>query len=259
MNHEKELLGMGPHISQTQDLTPTRIAVYDDLLSAPRIVDVQPSDISQYIEEITSRTYELAQQKGSSIPYTVIKEVCENFIHAQFKEPCISILDGGNTIKFTDQGPGILDKQRAQLPGFTSATTEMRQYIRGVGSGLPTVKDYLRFSNGRLIIEDNIKEGTVVTIQVDKNTPESSPVIYRETFNEEKITEQELSEREYSILALADRLGLVGPTEINRNLDIPVSTGYRDLEKLENLGFLQKAEGGTKRMLTDRGWALLRR
>ena len=132
--------------SQEEDvseITSTRIAVYDDFLSAPRIIDIEPSDIARYIEEISSKTYELAQQKGSSIPYTVIREVCENFIHAQFKNPCISILEDGNTIKFTDQGPGITDKQRAQHPGFTSATSEMRKYIRGVGSGLPIVKDYL--------------------------------------------------------------------------------------------------------------------
>ena len=115
--------------SQEEDvseITSTRIAVYDDFLSAPRIIDIEPSDIARYIEEISSKTYELAQQKGSSIPYTVIREVCENFIHAQFKNPCISILEDGNTIKFTDQGPGITDKQRAQHPGFTSATSEMR-------------------------------------------------------------------------------------------------------------------------------------
>ena len=124
--------------SNTSLPAPTRIAVYDDMLSAPRIIDIEPAEISLYIEEIASKTYEFAQQKGSSIPYTVIKEVCENFIHADFKEPCISILENGNTITFTDQGPGIEDKERAQLPGFTSATTEMRKYIRGVGSGLPT-------------------------------------------------------------------------------------------------------------------------
>ena len=70
--------------SQEEDvseITSTRIAVYDDFLSAPRIVDIEPSDIARYIEEISSKTYELAQQKGSSIPYTVIREVCENFIH----------------------------------------------------------------------------------------------------------------------------------------------------------------------------------
>ena len=250
---------MGNLESNIPELTPTRIAVYDDLLSAPRVIDIEPTDIAQYIEEIAAKTYEVAQQKGSSIPYTVIKEVCENFIHAQFKDPCISILDNGNTIKFTDQGPGITDKQRAQLPGFTSATTEMRKYIRGVGSGLPTVKDYLRFSNGRLIIEDNIREGTVVTIQIDQSAPQATPVVYRETPRQERDAEQELSEREYNILVLAQEMGLVGPTEVEQNLHISLSTGHRALNKLEDMGLLQKTEGGKKRMLTDRGLAFLNR
>lgn len=244
---------------QGDALTPTRIAVYDDLLSAPRIIDIQPTDIAQYIENIASKTYELAQQKGSTIPYTVIKEVCENFIHAKFRDPCISILDGGNTIKFTDQGPGIEDKQRAQLPGFTSATTEMRQYIRGVGSGLPTVKDYLRFSNGRLIIEDNIREGTVVTIQIDDAEPTRMPVVYRETPAQSKVAAHELSDREYNILMLARDMGLIGPTEVNQNLGIPTATGHRTLEKLENMGLLKKVEGSKKRMLTNQGQAFLER
>lgn len=240
-------------------LTPTRIAVYDDFLSAPRIVDITPSDIAQYIEEISAKTYELSQQKGGSIPYTVIKEVCENFIHAQFKNPCVSILDSGNTIKFTDQGPGIEDKYRAQMPGFTSATAEMRQYIRGVGSGLPTVKDYLKFSNGRLIIEDNIKEGTVVTIQIDNATSNQNPVIFRETPSNLENIGTSLSEREYNILALANELGLVGPTDINRNLGIPLASGQRYLDNLEDMGLLTKVDGGTKRMLTNLGLSVLDR
>lgn len=245
--------------ANTQELTPTRIAVYDDFLSAPRIIDINPSEISQYIEDISSKTYELAQQKGSSIPYTVIREVCENFIHAQFKDPCISILDGGNTIKFTDQGPGIEDKQRAQNPGFTSATSEMRQYIRGVGSGFPIVRDYLRFSNGRLIIEDNIKEGTVVTIQIDASTKNQDPIVYRDTPKLGDFDIADLTQRDYNVLSLAEELGAVGPTDVKQNLNIPVATAQRCLDRLESAGFLTRADNSKKRMLTDAGLSLLDR
>ncbi len=135
----------------------------------------------------------------------------------------------------------------------------MRKYIRGVGSGLPTVKDYLRFSNGRLIIEDNIKEGTVVTIQIDKSAPQATPVVYREMPSQEKNADHNLSEREYNILILAQEMGLIGPTEVEQNLDISLSTGHRALNKLEKMGLLQKTEGGKKRMLTDQGLAFLSR
>lgn len=242
-------------------LVPTRIAVYDDLLAAPRIVDIEPSDIASYIEHIAAKTYELAQAQGSSIPYTVIREVCENFIHAKFMEPCVSILDHGNTIRFTDQGPGIDDKERAQQPGFTSATSEMRKYIRGVGSGLPQVREYLKFSNGRLIIEDNIKAGTVVTITVDDTLHKPTPVVYRETPSQaaQRQAQQEakLDERENDILILASDIGLIGPTEVNQQLGISISTAHRELKKLEDAGYLMTAEGSRKRMLSDKGFKLL--
>ena len=257
-NEKKRQGKMAENEPRELNLVPTRIAVYDDLLSAPRIVDIEPTEISLYIENIAAKTYEFAQAAGSTIPYTIIKEVCENFIHAQFREPCVSILDHGNTIRFTDQGPGIEDKDRAQKPGFTSATTEMRKYIRGVGSGLPTVREYLRFSNGRLIIEDNIKEGTVVTITVDDSTPQPTPVVYREHAGQVQQgagMANSLDDREFSILLLADELGLVGPTEVNQNLNIPVSTAYRTLGKLEQMGLLQM--NGRKRMLTEQGLRLI--
>lgn len=251
------------------ELQIARIAVYDDYLSAPRVVDIPPSSIPVYIEQIASKTYELAQAKGGNIPYTVIREVAENFIHAQFREPCISILDGGNTIRFADQGPGIEDKERAQIPGFTSATSEMKQYIRGVGSGLPLAKEYLRFSNGRLTIEDNIKEGTVITITVDSDTPSPNPVVYSvapssTTPAPTQTTQQQppartvnLDARDRDVLALAKEVGLVGPTEIKTNLDISVSTAYRILSKLEEAGLLETTTTRSKRMLTQAGFDAL--
>lgn len=244
---------MGMLEENIKEFTPARIAIYDDMLSAPRIVDIQPTDIAEYIEAIASKTYEFSQQKGGSIPYTVIREVCENFIHANFKDPCISILNKGNTIKFTDQGPGIIDKQKAQQPSFTSATKDMRKYIRGVGSGLPIVKEYLNIQNGRLIIEDNIVEGTVVTIQIDDSSTEKTPIVYREDFTRNKSDAFDVSDKEYSILSLAKDMGLIGPTEIRDSLGISVSTGHRALEKLEKKGLLEVPYGSTKRILTDAG------
>lgn len=169
---------------QNEAVTATqvaKIAAYDDLLSAPRVVEIPPSDVATYIDQIASTTYEMATSLGGIIPYTVIREVSENFIHAQFKEVTVSILDHGCTIRFADQGPGIENKDRAQLPGFSSATNEMKSYIRGVGSGLPIVKEYLKFSNGRLVIEDNIKDGAVVTIAVDRETAGQAPVVWQES------------------------------------------------------------------------------
>lgn len=145
---------------------PARIAVYDDPAAAPRVVMIEPQEIRSYLEEITATVTRLAKEQGGSIPFTVIRECVENLIHAYFIEPTISILEGGDLIRFSDQGPGIREKERALEYGTTSATDEMKRYIRGVGSGLPYAQQWLNDKGGSLTIDDNISRGTVVTISL---------------------------------------------------------------------------------------------
>lgn len=152
-----------------------RIALYDDLRSAPRVTEIHPAPTAEFIESLASKIYEQAKSAGGTIPYTVIREVSENFIHARFAEATVSILDDGNTIRFADQGPGIPYKDQAQIPGFTSAIEPMKHYIRGVGSGLPIVKEYLDFSHGTITIEDNLGTGAVVTISLRAGEPSATP------------------------------------------------------------------------------------
>ena len=165
---------------------PARIAVYDDPSCAPRVVIVEPKDVRAYLEEITLQVTQLAQGQGSTIPFMVIREIVENFIHAYFIEPTISILDGGNTIRFSDQGPGIREKERALQYGTTSATEEMRRYIRGVGSGLPYAQQYMVDKGGSLEIDDNMQGGTIVTLHArlqpkEQNTQMQAPQYPQQT------------------------------------------------------------------------------
>jgi len=153
--------------SRDESLTPTypaRVAVFDDAAAAPRVVVIDPSDVRTYLEAITSTVTNLSHEQGGTIPFMVIREVVENLIHAYFTEPSISILSGGDVIRFCDQGPGIAEKARALEYGTTSATDEMKRYIRGVGSGLPYVRQYMADKGGSLTIEDNICRGTIVTL-----------------------------------------------------------------------------------------------
>lgn len=153
-----------------------RIAVYDDAAAAPRVVVVEPKDVRAYLEEITSEVTRLSHEQGGTIPFMVIREIVENFIHAYFMEPTVSILDHGMTIRFSDQGPGIQQKGRALEYGTSSATEEMRRYIRGVGSGLPYAQQYMADKGGTLTIADNIGHGTIVTISMKKSAEtESAP------------------------------------------------------------------------------------
>ena len=110
-----------------------RIALYDDLKSAPRITEIAPAPTNEFIEHLTTTVYEQSKLVGGKVPYTLIREVSENFIHAQFKEIVVSILDDGNTIRFADQGPGIQEKQKAQeqqLADLKAQNNEMLSILR---------------------------------------------------------------------------------------------------------------------------------
>ena len=145
----------------------TRISIYDDMLSTPRTVVIEPKPVRAYLEEVTNTVYRCMKEQGGTISLMVIREIVENFIHAHFVEPIISILDGGDTIRFADQGPGIENKERAFEFGVTSANRDMKRYIRGTGSGFPMVQQYLEAAGGAVSIEDNLGAGTVVTVSVD--------------------------------------------------------------------------------------------
>lgn len=145
----------------------TRIAIYDDMFSTPRVIVISPQATRPYLEEITNTVYKNMKEQGGSISVMVIREIVENFIHAHFMEPIISILDGGNTIRFADQGPGIEDKELAFEFGITSADSDQKRYIRGTGAGFPLVQQYLENAGGIVSIEDNLNGGTVVTVTLD--------------------------------------------------------------------------------------------
>ncbi|MHB8925678.1 MAG: ATP-binding protein, partial [Coriobacteriia bacterium] len=138
-----------------------RIAIYDALTAAPRVEDLHGSDARAFIEALSTRTYQVSHEAGGAIPYTVIREVVENLIHARFQEVVVTVMNSGNTVRFSDQGPGISDKERAFIPGFSTATDDMKRVIKGVGSGLPVVKECLMFSGGTVSVEDNLGTGTV--------------------------------------------------------------------------------------------------
>ena len=166
---ESPVGGGGDHTEDSPSAVhfATRISVYDDMLSTPRVIVIEQKDVRTYLEEITNTVYRVMKEQGGHLSLMVIRELVENFIHAHFTEPVISILDGGDTIRFADQGPGIADKERAFEFGVTSADQEQKRYIRGTGAGLPMVQQYLENTGGAVSIEDNLNQGTVVTVSVD--------------------------------------------------------------------------------------------
>jgi predicted transcriptional regulator len=267
-----------------------RIAVYDNLKSLPRIIDFNYITVQHFLDEVPQKTYLFSHELGGRIPYTIIKEVVENLIHANFNEIIITIMQGGNHIIVSDQGPGIENKEKAFLPGYSSATRSMKKYIRGVGSGLPIVRETIIFSGGNVDITDNIKRGTVVSLRIEegKNTDgnilqsgtgglqsaqqgavqgikeprtDNEPKMQVPSQKKDRPPEKQkveefdslkLSIRQIKILSLVLELDETGPSKIAKELGFSLSTSYRELIFLEESGLLVMTESG-KRQLTDMG------
>jgi hypothetical protein len=230
-----------------------RIAIYDGLAAAPRVEDIAANDLADAIEQLASRTYNIARERGGSIPYTIIREVSENLIHAGFSEVVVTILDDGRTVRFADQGPGIPDKEKVFLPGFSTATADMKSIIRGVGSGLPIVRETLTFAGGTIDIEDNLGRGTVVTLHA---APPEEPAL-QETAADD-LSVPRLSDRQKHALSIVLELGAAGPSALARELRVGVATAYRDLASLEASGLIAADDTG-KRRLTEFGVTCLER
>lgn len=248
---------------------PVRIAVYDNMRSIPRIIDLNFNDINNFINETSEKTYNLSHEIGGSIPYTIIKEIIENLIHADFKEVVITVLDRGNHIIVTDQGPGIEDKEKAFLPGYTTATSKMKEYIRGVGSGFPIIKETITFSGGSIDVKDNIKRGTVISLKLGLtkdgekvHDPGSEPAaVLPSDIESEKKTQIDildkfngkiLSDRQKKILFVILELEEAGPSKISKELGFSLSTSYRELIYLEKNKLLTSSSSG-KRRLSEKG------
>jgi hypothetical protein len=238
-------------IGASSSATEARIAVYDGLIAAPRVEELLADDLAAAIEQLASRTYNLARERGGSIPYTIIREVSENLIHAGFREVVVTILDDGATVRFADQGPGIPDKERVFLPGFSTATSEMKHIIRGVGSGLPIVRETLAFAGGTIEIDDNLGTGTVVTLK-------AAPPVEAAEHEVVGVDLPRFTDRQKQVLSLILELGSVGPTLLSRELEIGVATAYRDLAFLESAGLIMADQIG-QRTLTPYGVTCLER
>jgi predicted HTH transcriptional regulator len=250
---ERQKRSVNTKANKFTKLPPARLAVYDSMTSLPRITELAADDFEDFVNTLATTTYQSAREAGGNIPFTVIKEIIENLIHAYFKEVVISIYDGGNIVRISDQGPGIKDKERAVQPGFSTATQEMKRFIKGVGSGLSVAKESLNYMGGKIQIEDNLQTGTVVTLYVPK--PKQTPAEKKEEVTIRTDTRQidiKLNKRQKQVLCLVTEFGSIGPSKVATELGVSLSTAYRDLLYLEHQGLvLTDAQG--KRSLTSLG------
>jgi hypothetical protein len=301
-----------------------RIASYDSLTSLPRTFDLAGSDFSKVVEDASAKVYALCREKGGSIPYIVLREALENLIHADFRDAIVTVFPDGNTVRISDHGPGISDVRRAFQPGFTTASGKLLSNIKGVGSGLPIIKESMELMGGTVTIEENLDCGCVLTIssthvpppasepdadpsdhergqepdfEAPSRFPESSkasssaelrkrsgdmltsamPASAADPMQEVQAVQSKmeqgqpkskasgdghelsdeaidaaLTSRQKKVFLLIAEMGEVGPSVVTKELDISLSTAYRDLVTLEELNLVVSMEGG-KRKLTRRG------
>lgn len=227
-----------------------RIAVYDERGRPPRLVIVKADSAAALIEATGDRVAGLVKEVGGGVPGTAIREVVDNLVHAGLTGAVVTILEGGDTVRVSDRGPGIPDKDHARAPGFTAAGPREQALVRGVGAGLAIASDLMTQANGTMEIDDNLGRGTVVTLRVPPGDPH--PVLSES----HAATVADLPDRQLRALLLIVDLGPVGPTRIAKELAVSTSTAFRDLLALRDSGFVDADPHG-HRSATEEGLRFL--
>lgn len=231
-----------------------RIASYPPN-AEPEVTEVAASDPRSATTKLTKFVMNKIEDLGGKVPGEAVREVIENLIHADYRGVVISILEDGNTVRISDRGSGIHNKERAVEFGFTGASPEALEEIRGVGAGLGMARQAAEGAGGTLAVEDNIGGGTVVTISVGEGKRPAAvapPAPAPARRYPDGVPRMNISERQQKVLITVLECGEVGPSTVADQLEISVSTAYRDLSVLEEHGLVQADESG-KRLISPLG------
>jgi hypothetical protein len=230
-----------------------RIAVYPRS-GEPEVTEVAASNPGSATAKFTRLVMDEVRAVGGKVPEDSVREVVQNLVHANYRGVVISVLDGGSVVRVSDKGPGVQHKDRAMEFGFSGAAPEALRDIRGVGAGLGIARAAAEKVGGTLTIEDNIGGGTVATISVaddpgPRKEREPSPPPRRYP---DGVPRMNISERQQKVLITVLECGEVGPSTVAEQLEISVSTAYRDLSVLEEHGLVITDESG-KRVISPLG------
>ncbi|MHB8779977.1 MAG: ATP-binding protein [Candidatus Geothermincolia bacterium] len=228
-----------------------RVAVWRSAEEEPDCRDIMHADLAAFVEESVGVLADASGVPPSSSIRTSLREVLENIIHTTSRHLSLVVLLG-ERLRFvvSDAGPGIPDKERAALPGYSTASDTARGYIRGVGLGLYRARELAELGGGQLALYDNLDGGTTVELTLAAAEPPARP----ERGSEERGVA--VSRRQNDVLFLLTEMGEAGPRLIANELKIGLSTAHRELVLLENKGFVVVSESG-KRSLSARGRAYL--
>lgn len=214
--------------------------------TAPPVVDELSGDACELIDSVSARVAEC-----SVVPPVAAREIIENLAHADFAGACVSVLDGGATLRVSDCGPGIDDKQRAMEPGYSTAVGHVRAIVRGVGSGLAVTQAAMSAVGGSVEIDDNLDMGTVVTLRAPRASAATPSQPTADGGDEADVTETGRR-----LLAVLLEIGPAVDDQIARELGAPPHVCARELALLERAGMITLQQDG-RRALTADGSSLL--
>lgn len=240
--------GSGPISSQDALAPPDVRAALPNKDGSYRVVDVDGGSLLECVSRVVGLLFESMEARGLSPPEVALREIVENFVHAV---PCAVsvVLDPSfSNIYISDTGPGIRDVELALKPGYSTATSLQRTYIRGVGLGLHFARDELRSMGGDLYVDSVFGGGTYIRMAL-RNTSLSGD-------DSQGANGICLTQRQNNILFLLSEGESLGPSRVAAELSIGISTAHRELVKLQESGLILFMPNG-KRFLSDVGRSYL--
>jgi DNA-binding transcriptional ArsR family regulator len=237
-----------------------KVAVYPES-GEPEVSEVSAASPRAASIKFLQLVMEKVNGAEGRVPEESLRELIQNLIHADFRGVVISVFESGNVVRVSDKGPGIGQKARAFEFGFSGATPEAAQEIRGVGAGLGIARAAAEKVGGTVTIEDNIGGGTVATVSVGEAahaTGNGKPASRSSSQRKypDAVPRMDISERQQKVLITVLECGEIGPSTVAERLEMSVSTAYRDLSVLEEHGLVSSAESG-KRAVTPLGQDLV--
>lgn len=223
----------------------------------PEVSEVSTSSPSAIIEKAYKLVVNKVNEVGGRVPAEAVRELIENLIHAEFRGAVISVLEGGNVVRISDKGPGIIQKDKAFEFGYSEASPEALAEIRGVGAGLGIARMAAEKEGGTVTLDDNLGGGAVAMISMVKALQESRDegypwdTVLRRRYPD-GVPRMIISERQQKVLLTVLECGEVGPSTVADRLELSVSTAYRDLSTLEEHGLVTVDESG-KRLISPLG------
>jgi hypothetical protein len=215
-----------------------RVATWSAPTLPPVVEELAAADAAALVEAVCD-----AVAERSPLPAPAVREVVENLVHAGFRDAVVNVLDHGHTLRVSDHGPGIADRDRALQPGYTTAGDDDRELILGVGGGLPFAAAAMEELGGRLELDDNLGGGATVTLRLPPAEGAHAP-------------EPVCSGAAREILALLLEIGGAPPARLAEELGRPRAECGRELARLEHRGLVRRECDGA-RALTESGTRLV--